>query len=167
MVLVVLMVLFFCLFFFPPQFSPFISACVCMWMRRREGGGTRNKSLMFVNCGNSILLNVFFLSEARICYFKCPSSLHSTEKCHREKSGWATLPQLEKQALPRGSHHQAHQWGGLRDCSSPSPLCTASISPWAGSRPRYFLPKGKNSLCLKEKASNLGNTSDDCATKPT
>lgn len=90
-------------------FSPFLSACIRMWMRRREGGGTRNESLVFVNCGNSMLLNVFFLSEAHICYFKRPSSLHRIEKCHTEKPGWATLLQLEKLALPRGSHHQAQQ----------------------------------------------------------
>lgn len=89
-------------FIFPSVFS--FSACV--WMRRREGGRTHNQSLMFLNCGNSILLNVFFLSEARICYFKCPSSLRSIEKCHVEKLGWATLHQLEKQMLPCGSHHQ-------------------------------------------------------------
>ncbi|EOB08180.1 hypothetical protein Anapl_11333, partial [Anas platyrhynchos] len=44
------------------------------------GGGEREMehvmSVMFVSCGNSTLLNVFFLSDAHICYFKYPSILH-------------------------------------------------------------------------------------------
>lgn len=49
-------------------------------MGSREGGGTCNEGLMFVNCGNSILLNIFFLSEPLIWDFKCPGSLHRIER---------------------------------------------------------------------------------------
>ena len=147
-------------FFSPSCFLPFF---LCVWMWRRQGSRTCSNSLIFVNRGNSIL-NVFFLSGAHICYFKCPSGLQRIEKCHLEKPGWATLHQLEKQTLPRGSHHQAQQRGGPRDHSSRSPLPTAHSALCA----RCLLPKGKNGLSLKEEASALGNVSvsTDCATKP-
>ncbi|KFQ55319.1 hypothetical protein N334_03935, partial [Pelecanus crispus] len=61
-----------------PSFLPvFLRVCGCGCGGEREVDHVT--SLMFVNCGNSILLNVFFLSEAHICYFKCPSSLDRIE----------------------------------------------------------------------------------------
>lgn len=113
MVLVVLMVFNFYGFFgfhgfSSPQFSPFVS--MFMWMGSKEGGGTCIESLMFINCGNSIPLNIVLISEPLIWYFKCPNSLHRIEKMtYRKIRLDHTLDELEKQMLPCGSHHQAQQ----------------------------------------------------------
>lgn len=128
-------------FFCSPNFLPF---CLHTDVDLEERGrwNTQQES-HGCELWNSILLNVFFLSEACTCYFKCFSSLHRIEKYHIKKPGWCILHQLEKQMLPRGSCHQAQQWGGPRDHSSPSPLCTASNTLQAGSCTTYFVPKGR------------------------